>query len=122
VDFHNKAFAFGLGRDTALIADFAATTVYGTVFYQLPWIDLRPYVRLEWMDGNDNVDFDHTVVLTSGLNYRPHPRIVLKLEYAHHWFADRDFSEVVQRQEDILFLESIKRDIPVIAAQAAVSF
>jgi hypothetical protein len=105
------------GLSTLPMADHQQFGVYGLLFYQLPWLDLRPYVMVEYFNPNDNVDWDTAVSFSGGLNYRPVPRVVLKLEYWHSTFpVTPDFTMDQERQADI------ERGVRVLSGQVALSF
>ncbi len=109
---------FLIGPSTLPMADHALLSVYGQVAYKLPWLELRPFVRLEWVDANDNIRSDAGMLVIAGLNYRPAPRIVLKAEYYSIWAPiDPDFGPDASS-----YSKNAKRGMQSFSTQIAVSF
>ncbi len=117
IDFPNSSFSMAHGFEPLPLADFATFSFYALICYRLPWIDLRPYVKNEWVSTSDLVDWDKLHAITLGLNYRPVPRIVLKAEWGYYYFPnDPDYT--INKE----FLETIDRSISIFTLMAAVSF
>ncbi len=113
----SATFAFGYGTSGLPLADYSLLAVYGLIFYQLPWIDLRPYFSFEGFSLNDNITWDNGYSISTGINYRVVPRIVLKAEFNYVGFPnDPDYT--VNEE----YLQRINRAYSTIRFQAAVSF
>jgi hypothetical protein len=60
---------------------------YVLVGYRTPWFGVMPYVlaeRMHFSTGN----IPNAAAVYAGLNLRPDPALVLKVEYFHAWFPD----------------------------------
>jgi hypothetical protein len=66
---------------------------YGLVGYRLPWLTLMPYAKAEYSPEPQSQSIgvaDQLMLITGGLNIRPLPSVVFKLEYVYAHFTDGD--------------------------------
>lgn len=81
------------GPDGGLRPDKRNKGGYGLIGYRLPWFPLMPYFKAEYSPEPQSQTVgvaDQIAIVTGGLNYRPLPNAVLKMEYVYGWFPEND--------------------------------
>lgn len=74
---------------TGFIPDGTQYGYYGLAGYRtsLAW-NVMPYAYYEYENPLDKEEYDHIRVVVGGLNFRPSPNVVLKLEGGFAWMRD----------------------------------
>lgn len=77
-------------------ADYSEWGGYGLVGYRLPWFEIMPYAKAERSPHPAAKMLgiaSEFVILTGGLNIRPIPSVVGKIEFDYGYFTDKDVKE-----------------------------
>lgn len=93
-DDDSRKFATGFGTPSGFIPDHTAWGAYVLLAYRLPWLNVMPFAVLENFDrgyarkqllvlGGNSVN---VFAVRGGLNIRPIPTVVLKLQYSYILF------------------------------------
>ncbi len=86
-DGHRPAALPPPGAPPGFQTDYRRVGVYGLTGYRFRFMGIMPFFGGEYYDGGVNA-FPIAQAIWGGVNVRPTPRVVLKGQLTHSWFAD----------------------------------
>ncbi|HTV21624.1 MAG TPA: hypothetical protein VMG12_23205, partial [Polyangiaceae bacterium] len=74
-----------VGVPPGFVPDFRTSGFYVLAAYRLPWLNLMPFAVGELYDAG--YELPDSKAISTGLNVRPTPRVVLKGQWTHVWLS-----------------------------------
>jgi hypothetical protein len=74
------------GKPSGFESDYRAVGFYAMAAYRLPWFNIMPFFGGENYDPGVTSNFEAAAVW-GGINVRPTPRVVLKVQLTKSWFT-----------------------------------
>lgn len=83
------ADVFAVSGPPGFVPDYRRIGIYGLTGYRFDFLGLMPFAGAEYYD-NGQPFLSKSAAFWGGLNSRPTPRVVLKVQYTYSWFPDFD--------------------------------